>query len=86
MALPPLSPDQQIKPRFFEARMSLVYVAIFFPVGVHVPYFPLWLESIGFDAAQIGIILAAPQFVRLLTTHYITSFADRASDRPACYC
>lgn len=81
MALPPLSPDQQIKPRFFEGRMSLVYFAIFIPVGVHVPYFPLWLESVGFDAAQIGIILAAPQFVRLLTTHYITSFADRASDR-----
>ncbi|HTV67999.1 MAG TPA: MFS transporter [Rhizobiaceae bacterium] len=81
MALPPLSPEQQIKPRFFEGRMSLVYFAIFFPVGVHVPYFPLWLESVGFDAAQIGIILAAPQFVRLLTTHYITSFADRASDR-----
>jgi len=81
MALPPLSPEQQIKPRGFELRMSAMFWALFVPVGVHVPYFPLWLEAKGFDAAQIAVILSAPHFLRLVTTPYITSFADRAPDR-----
>jgi PPP family 3-phenylpropionic acid transporter len=42
--LPPLPPEQQIKPRHFELRLALLYVCIFIPNGIHLPYFPLWLE------------------------------------------
>ncbi|MBX3578125.1 MAG: MFS transporter [Rhizobiaceae bacterium] len=73
--------DQNTKPPLFEARVSLLFFAMFVPVGVHVPYFPLWLDLSGFDAAQIAVILAAPQFLRLVTTPYVTSLADRAPDR-----
>ena len=81
MPLPPLSPEQLAKPRHFEARIALIFAALFVPLGVHVPYFPLWLEAKGFDAEQIGIILAAPMFLRVLTTPLITAMADRAKDR-----
>lgn len=81
MSLPPLEPAQRIKPHLFEARMSLLFCAIFLSLGVHLPYFPLWLETQGFDAAQIGVVLAVPMFVRVVTTPLITSFADRAGDR-----
>jgi len=81
MSLPPLQPEQRVKPYLFEARVSLIFGAIFLSLGVHLPYFPLWLEAQGFDAAQIGIVLSMPMFVRVLTTPVITSLADRAGDR-----
>lgn len=78
---PPLSPDQMVKPRRFELRMSLLFMALFVPAGVHLPYFPLWLEDAGFGAAEIAIILSAPMFGRVITTPLITAYADRAKDR-----
>lgn len=81
MALPPLSPDQLVKPRRFEARLALMFWALFIPAGMHLPYFPLWLEAKGFDAEQIAVVLSAPMFLRVFTTPLITAFADRAADR-----
>ncbi len=81
MSLPPLSPEQQVKPRGFELRISLIFAALFIPLGVHLPYFPLWLEAKGFDAGQIAIILSAPMFLRVVTTPFITALADEAKDR-----
>lgn len=70
-----------IKPRGYEARVSLLYTAIFVSNGVHLPYFPLWLEHSGFGPAHIAIILSAPMFMRVATTPLITAYADRARDR-----
>lgn len=81
MSLPPLTPDQMVKPRRFELRMSLLFAAVFVPVGFHLPYFPLWLEHAGFGAREIAVILSAPLFLRVLTTLPITTLADRARDR-----
>ncbi|TYR33731.1 MFS transporter [Mesorhizobium microcysteis] len=81
MTLPPLTPDQMVKPRRFELRISLMFAALFLPVGIHLPYFPLWLEHVGFGAREIGVILAAPLFLRVVTTPVVTAFADRARDR-----
>lgn len=81
MSLPPLQPEQRLKPDRFELRISLIFGAIFLPLGIHLPYLPLWLEAQGFEAAQIGVILATPMFVRVVTTPFITAMADRAGDR-----
>ena len=71
MTLPPLTPEQQVKPRHFELRISLLFAALFVPMGVHLPYFPLWLEAKGFDPEQIAVILSAPMFLRVITTPLI---------------
>jgi len=81
MQLPPLSPEQRVKPRHFEFRISLLFAAIFVSPGVHLPYFPLWLEAKGFGAADIGVILSAPMFLRVVTTPFLTAMADKARDR-----
>ncbi|MBS3647028.1 MFS transporter [Pseudaminobacter sp. 19-2017] len=81
MSLPPLTPEQSIKPRHFELRISLLFAAVFVSMGTHVPYFPLWLEAHGFDAEQIAVILSAPLFLRVVTTPLITAWADKARDR-----
>jgi PPP family 3-phenylpropionic acid transporter len=81
MSLPPLTPEQRIKPRYFEVRVAAIFWCLFISQGIFVPYFPLWLESVDFDPAQIAVILSAPMFLRVATTVAITSFADRAADR-----
>ncbi len=81
MSLPPLTDEQRVKPDRFELRMSLIFGAIFLPLGVHLPYFPLWLQAQGLDAGQIGVILSLPMFVRVVTTPAVTALADRAGDR-----
>lgn len=85
MTLPPLSPEQQIKPRHFEARMSLLFLTMLVPLGIHLPYFPLWLHANGFGPEQIAVILSAPMFLRVATTPLITALADRARDRADVY-
>ena len=79
--LPSLTPDQLVKPRRFELRMSFLFAALFMPVGIHMPYFPLWLEDQGFGAREIAMILSIPLFLRVVTAPLITAFADRAGDR-----
>jgi PPP family 3-phenylpropionic acid transporter len=79
--LPPLSPDQLVKPRYFELRIAAIFAALFVPIAIHLPYFPLWLEVNGFDAQQIAVILSVPMFLRVVTTPFITAWADTASDR-----
>jgi PPP family 3-phenylpropionic acid transporter len=81
MSLPPLTPEQLVKPRHFELRISLIFMAIFISSGVHLPYFPVWLEANGFNAEEIAVILAAPMFLRVVTTPIISTLADRANDR-----
>jgi len=83
MSLPPLTPEQQVKPARFELRMSLAFGTLFLATGVHVPYFPIWLEGKGFTPNDIAIILSMPMFLRVFTTPIITTLADRASDRAA---
>lgn len=80
-SLPPLSPEQLVKPRHFELRIAAIFAFLFISQGVHLPYFPLWLESKGFGPEQIAVILSAPMFLRVFTTPLITAFADRARDR-----
>ena len=61
--------------------MSLIFAAVFIPLGVNVPYFPLWLEAKGFGPEEIAVILSAPIFLRVVTTPFISGMADRARDR-----
>ena len=81
MQLPPLSPEQQIKPRRFELRMSILYACLFIPNGIHLPYFPLWLEFQNFTPSEIAAIIAIPYFVRIFAGPAVSAWADRLPDR-----
>jgi PPP family 3-phenylpropionic acid transporter len=61
----------------FAARLSAYYAASFLLIGVQMPFFPVWLDAKGLDAAQIGLILAAPALVRVAAVPLLTRFADR---------
>jgi PPP family 3-phenylpropionic acid transporter len=61
----------------FAARLSGFYAAFFVVVGIHMPFFPLWLQAKGLDARTIGFVLAVPMVVRIAAIPVATALADR---------
>ncbi len=63
----------------FAPRLSAYYATLGVATGFGMPFFPLWLEHKGLDAAEIGIVLAAPMVVRIVCVPLATRLADRAN-------
>ncbi len=61
----------------FSARLSLFFAAFFVLIGIHTPFFPVWLAAKGLDAREIGVVLAAPMLVRFFVVPPVTRMADR---------
>lgn len=62
-------------------RLGLYYAAIFGVIGIHLPFFPLWLKAQGFDAGQIGVILSAMFLLKIVTNPAVGGMVDRRGDR-----
>jgi PPP family 3-phenylpropionic acid transporter len=58
-------------------RLAVFYAALFVALGVQLPFLPVWFAAKGLDAGAIGIALAIPQIVRVLTIPLVTRNADR---------
>jgi MFS transporter, PPP family, 3-phenylpropionic acid transporter len=67
----------QAESKRFATRLALFYGAIFGTLGTHVPFFPLWLKSVGIDASWIGIIAAVPSVTRFTVLPLVTGAAAR---------
>lgn len=65
----------------FAVRLSVFFGALFMVVGLHAPYFPVWLEWRGLTPEQIGIVLAAPLAVRIFFTPAVSLVADQSGER-----
>ena len=65
--------------RRFASRLALFYAAVFTLIGTHLPFFPLWLRSVGIDASWIGIITAVPAVTRFTVLPWVTGLAERRS-------
>jgi MFS transporter, PPP family, 3-phenylpropionic acid transporter len=63
--------------RRFARRLALVYATSFGLLGTQLPFFPVWLNAIGVDAAWIGIITAAPAVTRFTALPFVTGFVER---------
>ena len=75
-------PDRQVdaaprKARLLAWRLAFLYGAVFFTIGVQLPYMPVWLDWRGLDATEIGLIMAAPLFGRILITPLLGFAGDR---------
>jgi PPP family 3-phenylpropionic acid transporter len=57
-------------------RFAMFYGAVFFVLGVVLPFWPIWLQSRGLSPADIGIILAVGPWMRVLVDPVITRAAD----------
>ena len=47
-------------------------------MGTHLPFFALWLKSVGIDASWIGIISAVPAVTRFTVLPFVTGAARAA--------
>jgi len=61
----------------FSVRLGLFFAAYFVLIGIHTPFFPVWLAAKGLDAREIGMVLAAPMVVRFFVVPFATGLADR---------
>jgi MFS transporter, PPP family, 3-phenylpropionic acid transporter len=61
----------------FATRLALFYGAVFALIGCHLPFFPVWLRSVGIDASWIGIITAVPAVSRFTVLPLVTGLAER---------
>lgn len=57
--------------------LSILSAIVFAPVGLHLPYFPVWLQARGFSEAEIAAVIAAPMVLRVIMTPLIATIADK---------
>ncbi len=62
-------------------RIGLFFAAYFAAAGVLAPYFPLYLEQRGLDAARIGIVMAVGQGMRIFGPTVWGWLADHTTER-----
>lgn len=59
-------------------RLSILYFVYFALVGVISPYWPVYLNAIGFSGNQIGLIIALPMLTRIAAPSVWGWLADRS--------
>ena len=67
------SPDR----RAVEARLALIYGAIFLVFGVQSPFLPVWLSARGLGVAEIGLALAVPRVLQVFLAPALSRWADK---------
>ena len=50
--------DAERERRFFAARVSLLFAAIFVVAGTNLPFLPVWLDWAGLGPREIAIVTA----------------------------
>ena len=63
--------------RALRLRLALFYGASFAAIGIFLPYWPVWLAAQGLTPAEIGLVLAANAWPRVLTSVAIPHAAGR---------
>lgn len=58
-------------------HLSILAALLFLPLGLHLPYFPVWLSARGLSDAEIAAALATPMVLRVIATPLIAAFADK---------
>jgi len=62
-------------------RLAFFYAAVFAMIGIHVPFWPVWLAAKGLGPADIGVIIAASLGVKVVFNPLIAHVADRRGQR-----
>ncbi len=62
--------------------IGLYFAALFCSVGVHLPYFPVYLAAVGLTPDEIGVVLAVPMAARVVTLAAMGALADRIGSLP----
>lgn len=69
--------------RSIHLNLSAFYFFYFAYLGAFAPFFALYLNSIGMNAVEIGVLMALPQLTRIVAPHLWGWLADRSGRRIA---
>lgn len=61
-------------------RLAGFYFFYFAYLGVFAPFFTLYLDSVGMNAVQIGVLMSMPQITRIFAPHLWGWLADRGGN------
>ncbi|MEH6546866.1 MAG: MFS transporter [Sneathiella sp.] len=64
-------------------RLAPFYFALFLVVGFQLPFWPVWLSHKGLSLEQIGIVISAPIWIKIIFIPIFASLADRLGRRRA---
>ncbi len=69
-------------------QLAIVLGSIYFYIGIFAPFFPLWLTARGLNPSEVGLVLAAPIVVRVISNPLILSLASQkqAVDETMVWC
>lgn len=62
-------------------RLALFYMAIFTAVGIHLPFWPVWLKAQGLGPTEIGYLMAAMFLCKVLVNPVVGHVVDHVGDR-----
>jgi PPP family 3-phenylpropionic acid transporter len=62
-------------------RLALFYAGVFFFVGIQLPFWPVWLAGRGLSVSEIGVVLAAALWVKVIVNPLAGLLADRTGRR-----
>jgi PPP family 3-phenylpropionic acid transporter len=78
----PASPEGARRARLgLTFRLALFYGALSAPIGIWLPFWPLFLKTRGFDAHGIALVLAFGALLRVVSSPLFASIADRTGAR-----
>ena len=78
-ALPP-GPDADTGINI-SVRLAFFYAAVFALIGIHLPFWPVWLAAKGLGPTEIGALIAAGVGVKVIFNPLIAHIADRRGQR-----
>ena len=58
-------------------KLAVFYAAYFLAFGIYMPYWPLWLDSIGLTPLEIGWVLAGTFWIKVAVQPSAARFADK---------
>jgi MFS transporter, PPP family, 3-phenylpropionic acid transporter len=65
-----------------ELRLSLLTASVYAAIGIHLPFFPIWLAWRGLSGPDIAAIASVPPLMRLVSNLVLPPRADRSGDIP----
>ena len=68
-------------PKNIGVRLSIFYGAFFTVIGIHLPFWPVWLTSRGVTPGEIGVLVAVGISVKVVGNPLIAHIADRRGER-----
>ncbi|MBF0354230.1 MAG: 3-phenylpropionate MFS transporter [Alphaproteobacteria bacterium] len=68
-------------PRFLRTRLAAHYAGLFAPIGVLLPFWPVWLAGRGLSEWEIGVVLAAGSFSKVLLNPLVGTWVDHLGRR-----